>query len=159
MYYNAQGGFREVRGTLDLIEICSILRKHHCSNSTLAFLDIKYAYDSVDRSYIWRTLQPYLDPALLDLLKNPFNKVQIGVILGNAKSSCFPPKTGVLQGSILSSFLYFIYINQLPSLLRDHPLPHEAEKDPVDFALSVNCLLYDDDVVLIASSAQLPAIL
>ncbi|KAG1614598.1 hypothetical protein G6F46_006833 [Rhizopus delemar] len=158
-----QGSFREARGTLDqalcLIEICSILRKHHHINPTLAFLDIKSAYDTVDRSYIWRTLQPYLDPALLNILKNLFNEVQIEVILGNVKSSRFSPKTGVLQGSILSSFLYSIYINQLPNLLRDHPLPHEAEKDPVDFALSVNCLLYGDDVVLIASSAQLPAIL
>ncbi|KAG1031914.1 hypothetical protein G6F43_013865 [Rhizopus delemar] len=92
-----QGGFREARGTLDqalcLIEICSILRKHHHINPTLAFLDIKSAYGTVDRSYIWRTLQPYLDPVLLNLLKNPFNEVQIEVILGNAKSSRFSPKT------------------------------------------------------------------
>ncbi|KAG1180848.1 hypothetical protein G6F36_010293 [Rhizopus arrhizus] len=54
---------------------------------------------------------------------------------------------------------YRLKSSLLPNLLRDHPLPHEAEKDPVDFALSVNCLLYADDVVLIASSAQLPAIL
>ncbi|KAG1046605.1 hypothetical protein G6F43_010916 [Rhizopus delemar] len=122
-------------------------------------MDIKSAYDTVDRGYIWRTLQPYLDTALLDLLKNLFNEVQIEVILGNAKSSRFSPKAGVLQGSILSPFLYSIYTNQLPSLLHDHPLPHEAEKDPMDFALSVNYLLYADDVVLVASSAQLPAIL
>ncbi|KAG1507995.1 hypothetical protein G6F47_008715 [Rhizopus delemar] len=54
---------------------------------------------------------------------------------------------------------YRLKSSLLPKLLRDHPLPHEAEQDPVDFALSVNCLLYADDVVLIASSAQLPAIL
>ncbi|KAG1491846.1 hypothetical protein G6F46_010138 [Rhizopus delemar] len=158
-----QDGFREARGTIDqalcLIESCSILRKRHRINPTLAFLDIKSAYNTVDRSYIWRTLQPCLDSALLDLLKNLFNEVQIEVILDNAKSSRFSPKTGVLQGSILSPFLYSIYINQLPSFLRAHPLPHKAENDPVDFALSVNCLLYADDVVLIAFSAQLPAIL
>ncbi|KAG1053263.1 hypothetical protein G6F43_004649 [Rhizopus delemar] len=62
------------------------------------------------------------------------------------------------MNSILSPFLYSIYINQLPNLLRDHPLPHLTEKDPIDFALSVNCLLYADYVVLIASSAQLPGI-
>ncbi|KAG1578780.1 hypothetical protein G6F48_011664 [Rhizopus delemar] len=122
----AQGGFRVARSTLDqalsLVEICSILRKHHKVTPTLAFLDIKSAYDTVDRRHVWQALEQSLDPALLNLLKNLFNDVQIEVFLGNAKSSRFSPVTGVLQGSILSPFLYSIYVNQLPNLLRDHPL-------------------------------------
>ncbi|KAG0843425.1 hypothetical protein G6F16_000952 [Rhizopus arrhizus] len=65
----AQGEFRESRSFLDqfqcLIEICSILRRNHNSFPTLAFLDIKSTYDTVDRSYVWCELQSHLCPALL----------------------------------------------------------------------------------------------
>lgn len=68
----AQGGFRESRSSLDqvqcLIETCSILRRHHNISPTLAFLDIKSAYDTVDRSYIWRELQSHICPALLGVV-------------------------------------------------------------------------------------------
>ncbi|KAG0950192.1 hypothetical protein G6F26_001852 [Rhizopus arrhizus] len=131
----AQGGFREARSTLDqalcLAEICTILRKHYDINPTLAFLDIKSAYDTVNRDHVWQTLSPCIHPALLGLLKNLFNDVQIEVLLGNTKSSRFSPKTGVLQGSILSPFLYSIYINQLPGLLRDRPLDPVPDANPV----------------------------
>ncbi|KAG1510472.1 hypothetical protein G6F53_006656 [Rhizopus delemar] len=159
----AQGGFREARSTLDqalcLAEICAILRKHYDINPTLAFLDIKSAYDTVNRDHVWQTLSPCVHPALLGLLKNIFNDVQIEVLLGNTKSSRFSPKTGVLQGSILSPFLYSIYINQLPSLLRDRPLDPVPDAEPVMFASSINCLLYADDVVLIASPSRLQTLL
>ncbi len=121
----AQGGFRESRSSLDqvhcLVEICSILRRNHNCFPTLAFLNIKSAYDTVDRSYIWEVLQPHLCPALLGVLKNLFDQVQIKVLLDNHISYRFSPVTGALQGSILSPFLYSIYINQLPARLR---LPH-----------------------------------
>ncbi|KAG0735654.1 hypothetical protein G6F62_008530 [Rhizopus arrhizus] len=116
----AQGGFRESHSSLDqvqyLIEICSILRRNHNSFSTLAFLDIKSDYDTVDCSYVWRELQSHLCPALLGILKNPFDHVQIEILLVNRVSYRFSPVTGVLQGSILSPFLYSIYINRFPSM-------------------------------------------
>lgn len=159
----AQGGFREARSTLDqalcLAEICSILRKHYAVNPTLVFLDIRSAYDTVNRDYVWKTLAPCIYPTLLGLLKNLFNDVQIEVLLGNTKSARFSPKTGLLQGSIPSPFLYSIYINQLPGLLRDSPLDPNPVTDPVTFASSINCLLYADDVVLIASPSRLQTLL
>ncbi|KAG2197298.1 hypothetical protein INT46_001805 [Mucor plumbeus] len=119
---STQGGFREARSSLDqvqwLIEICSTLRRTNHPSPTLAFLDIKSAYDTVDRSYIWRTLQPHLCPALLGILKNLFDHVQIEILLDNRVSYRLSPVTGVLQGSILSPFLYSIYINRLPAILR-----------------------------------------
>ncbi|KAG1443425.1 hypothetical protein G6F46_012007 [Rhizopus delemar] len=118
----AQGGFRESRGAIDqalcLAEIYYILRSNHHTKPVLAFLDIKSAYDTVDRNYIWEILQPYISPLLLGLLRNLFDEVQIEVLLSNATSRRFHPKTGVLQGSILSPYLYSVYINQLPVYLR-----------------------------------------
>ncbi|KAG0737612.1 hypothetical protein G6F57_002804 [Rhizopus arrhizus] len=159
----AQGDFRVARSTLDqalsLVEICSILRKHQKVTPTLAFLDIKSAYDTVDRRHMWQVLEQSLDSALLNLLKNLFNDVQIKILLGNAKSSRSSPATGLLQGSILSPFLYSIYINQLSNLLRDHPFADSSQTNPIELTLSINYLLYADDVVLIASPPHLTAFL
>ncbi|KAG1443763.1 hypothetical protein G6F55_012560 [Rhizopus delemar] len=149
----AQGGFRESRSSLDqvqcLIEICSILRRNHNSFPTLAFLDIKSAYDTVDRSYVWRELQSHLCPALLGILKNLFDHVQIEILLDNRVSYRFSPVTGVLQGSILSPFLYSLYINRLPSILRQPLLLDNSFSGDIvsDLTPAINCLLYADDVI------------
>ncbi|KAG0776452.1 hypothetical protein G6F16_012820 [Rhizopus arrhizus] len=159
----AQGGFRSSRSTLDqalcLIETCSILRRKHKITPTLAFLDIKSAYDTVDREHIWNTLQPTASPALLGLLRNLFDDAHIEVIVSNASSYRFSPTTGVLQGSILSPFLYSLYINELPSLLRRQALDAALTTNVCQFTKSINCLLYADDVVLIADSPDLEVLL
>ena len=157
----ALGGFREARSSLDqvqcLIEIFSILRRTNHPSSTLAFLDIESAYDTVDRSYIWRTLQLHLCPALLDILKNLFNHVQIEILLDNCVSYRLSPVTGVLQGSILSPFLYSIYTNRLPAILRQSLLLDNSFSGDIvtDLIPSLNCLLYADNVVLIAPPEKL----
>ncbi|KAG1060434.1 hypothetical protein G6F41_012863 [Rhizopus arrhizus] len=157
----AQGGFRESRGSLDqalcLAEICTILRRHYRITPVLAFLDIKSAYDTVDRRQIWHTLEKTAPAALISLLRNLFDEVQIEVLLNNATSTRFSPVTGVLQGSILSPFLYSIYINELPRLLRLQPITMDIS--PTELILRLNCLLYADDVVLIAAKADMPSLL
>ncbi|KAG1470506.1 hypothetical protein G6F56_002649 [Rhizopus delemar] len=161
----AQDGFRESRSSLDqvqcLIEICSILRRNHNSFPKLAFLDIKSAYGKVNRSYVWRELQSHLCPALLGILKNLFDNVQIEILLDNRVSYRFSPVTGVLQGSILSPFLYSIYINRLPSILRqplllDNSFPGDIVSN---LTPTINCLLYADDVLLITNPENLTALL
>jgi hypothetical protein len=48
--------------------------------------------------------------------------VTIEVIINNASSKPIFPSRGVLQGSILSPFLYAIFINELPAFLRTIPM-------------------------------------
>ncbi|KAG0786380.1 hypothetical protein G6F22_006146 [Rhizopus arrhizus] len=153
----AQGGFREFRSALDqalcLSEICNILRTRHQIKPVLAFLDIKSAYDTVNRSFVWETLRHYISSPMLGLLRCLFDDVQIEVLLSNATSYRFSPKTGVLQGSILSPYLYSVYINQLPAQLRLQAL--NPNMSPLEIVPSLNCLLYADDVVLIAERSKM----
>ena len=81
-------------------------------------------------------------------------------MLDNRASRRFSPITGVLQGSILSPFLYSIYINQLASRLRlPDQLTSTTQDDFSTFVPAINCLLYADGAVLIASSEKLQHLL
>ncbi|KAG1229728.1 hypothetical protein G6F68_008394 [Rhizopus microsporus] len=55
------------------------------------------------------------------------------------------------------SVLYSIYINEFPRLLR--PQPITTDISPAELILRLNCLLYADDVVLIATKADMPILL
>ncbi|CEG69049.1 hypothetical protein RMATCC62417_05195 [Rhizopus microsporus] len=148
----AQGGFRESRSALGqalcLSETYQILRSQFRITPILAFLDIKSSYNTVNRSFVWETLSQSNSPPLLGQLRNLFDDAQIEVLLSNVTSRQLRPKTGVLQGSISSLYLYSVYINQLPAQLRHQALP--SSSSPLEMIPSLNYLLYTDDVVLIA---------
>ncbi|KAG0755607.1 hypothetical protein G6F33_011443 [Rhizopus arrhizus] len=114
-----------------------------------AFLKFVTHYETL----IWHILQQYITPATLGLLRNLFDDVLIEVLLSNTSSRRLHPRTGVLQGSILSPYLYSVYINQLPALLR--PQTFTADKTPDETIPLLNCLLYADDVALISDQQNM----
>jgi hypothetical protein len=183
-----QGGFRAQRGSLDqafnLQMIIREYKRQYDHQPTLAFLDIKQAYDSVRRDIIWTKLHNQgATPELLAILQNMFEEVSIQVILHNHTSSPIYPTTGVLQGSILSPLLYAIYIDSLPLALRNitphHPITirtlppstlSEAEvlkkkrknrkEKRLDTQVSIiNATLFADDVALIGSAQDVSTML
>jgi hypothetical protein len=79
--------------------------------------------------------------------------VQMEILLNNTASTRFSPVTGVLQVSILSSFLYSICINHLLLLLCSKPLSENPPSTQMTSFLT--CLLYADDAVLIADKDQM----
>jgi hypothetical protein len=89
----AHGGFREARRSLDqvtcLSEMCNILCHSYRITPVLAFSDIKSAYDMLGRRYTWNPLEIAAPKALIDLLQNLFDEVQIEILLNNTISPCF----------------------------------------------------------------------
>jgi hypothetical protein len=83
----AQGGFRPQRSVLDqalcLHELMHLHRQsHHHRPPVVTFLDIKAAYDTVDRNVIWAALtETSTPPALLSLLRHLFDDVTTAVLL------------------------------------------------------------------------------
>lgn len=162
----SQGGFRQQRSALDQVACLQHIIHHHTktrSPPVLVCLDIKSAYDTVDRNIIWNRLQQHCSPPLLGLLQHLFDKVSISVLLDGYTSHSFSPLTGVLQGSVLSPALYSVYINQLPQLLRlaDEALHHSFQHlpPPLIRQTTLNSLLYADDIILIGTRDSIPTLL
>jgi hypothetical protein len=162
----AQGGFRPQRSPLDQA-LCLhdlmhdyFLTHHHYPS--VAFLDIKSAYDTVDRRVIWHALaESTLPKAVLALLINLFDEVAVSVLVSNHASVPFGPVTGVLQGSVLSPHLYSIYINSLPAMLRQAASPHTTTVTvPGDIIpTSINSLLFADDVAIFGTKDEVQSML
>ena len=169
--YVAQGGFKSQHSALDQA-VClhdliqDYFKSHHEHYPVIAFLDIATAYDSVDRTIIWKAMSDHNAPApLLGLLKSLFDNVSISVLIGNVTSTSFAPVTGVLQGSVLSPMLYSIYINSLPALLRVHASPTTtrvnvpSNVNDTSELLPINSLLFADDVAIFGTRDEVQAML
>jgi Reverse transcriptase (RNA-dependent DNA polymerase)/Endonuclease-reverse transcriptase len=159
-----QGGFRAGRSTLDqaatLNEIIRAMKKAHRTWPVLAFLDIKAAYDSVDRSILLRKCEERgFTPQIVETVRQLFDFNNACVLIQGKTTQSFKMSTGVQQGSILSPLLYSIFIDDMRDvlqrasglLLRSQP---KCLKDMMTKPTKLNMLLYADDIVLFGRTAR-----
>ena len=114
-----QFAYKKNRCTLDAVSslfhfVCKSLydkAKHvHC-----AFLDYSSAFDSVPRSLLLKKLQSFGCPSsLLEWLLDYFSRRYQYVKLGKKQSTSSLSNSGVLQGAVLSPYLFTTYISDLP---------------------------------------------
>lgn len=108
----------------------------------VAYLDIKAAYDSVPRQLLWKKCSAKrLSPAVVACLEQLFDGNESFVTINGVNSRSFYHPAGVQQGAILSPLLYSIFIDDLPEALRGRDLEDD---------LLVNCVMYADDVAIVA---------
>ena len=86
------------------------------------FLDISKAFDKVwHKGLLFKLKQNVINGHLLRILENFLNKRKQRVVLNGQTSSWSDVLAGVPQGSILSSLLFLIYINDLSDGLQCSP--------------------------------------
>ena len=98
------------------------------------FIDLKNAYDTVDHSILFNKLEKMkIGPRLIRILKALYSSARISVDINDSSINV---NRGVLQGSILSPFLFNLYINYLIE---------EIKK------VAFEVLAYDDDIAILCS--------
>lgn len=147
-----QGGFRRKRGTLDQI---AALQEWICQAKSvklgryMAFLDIKAAYDQVDRTILWEKCKSKSVPSnMINVLKALFDHNEAFLAINGHSTERFKINCGVLQGSLLSPLLYSVFIDDIVDDINQLKL-----KDAMSLGgRPYRILLYADDIVLMANS-------
>ena len=174
-----QAGFRKDRNCAQNLMILSeslFHRRLQQRRSYVAFIDLKKAYDSIDRSLLWQKLRGMgVVGRFLGILQALYVNLSYSVVLADAHTDQFSPSVGLRQGCNLSPLLFNLYINDLAVQLRAVPGilwerigpngylakgPREGSydlgpgKSPSDapFVLKVTSLFFADDIAIIAST-------
>ncbi|CAG5039926.1 unnamed protein product [Parnassius apollo] len=106
-----------------------------------AFMDVEKAYDRVDRDVLWQTLNSFgLSAGLIQALESLCRDSGACVRINGVDSDWFDIHKGVRQGCVASPWLLNLFMKVEECGLRMGEL-------------TIKCLLYADDQVILASSA------
>ena len=116
LLHESQCGFRRGRGCADqLFSLRMLMEKAHEYNHPIyaCFIDLKKAYDLVNRDSLWRILQySYrLPPKLLSIIRALYEDSNAAVRAYRKVSDKFPVTSGVRQGCVLASTLFNFYFD------------------------------------------------
>jgi hypothetical protein len=138
-----QGGFRSKRSTMHQAFALHEVMVGRPGIQTV-LLDLRAAYDRVDRRVLWRLLRRRygVDYSMVLLLQKLFDENASHLVISGTRSAAMPNLRGLLQGSSLSPLLFNLFIDELLVLLR--------RQGPrlVTAGYNANCLAFADDLVL-----------
>jgi hypothetical protein len=146
-----QGGFRAQRSTLQAAFVLHEIMLNR-PGLQVVLLDLKAAYDSVDRRVLWRMLRERYaaDEALCRMLEKLFDGNTTQLVVSGVKSRPIANLRGLLQGSSLSPLLFNLFINALLEELLQAPKVTTSR-------VSTNVLAFADDLALVAESPRVMA--
>jgi len=146
-----QSGFVAGRSTIDAILALRLLSELHREFDrplNVAYLDIKAAFDSVDRLALWKALRGRGVPdILLDLIISLHENTGTQVRLGQDLLQRFVTTSGVRQGCMLAPALFCVAIDWI--------LRHMPSKPGIEVGRShFSDLVYADDTAFLLESAN-----
>ena len=133
-----QAGFRKNRSCADQISSLRIILEQSTELNTplyANFIDYSKAFDSIDRSTLWKIMANYGIPdKLINLIKSMY-KDSGGQILHKGKlTDFFSIVTGVRQGCLISPFLFLLAIDWI--LIRS-----TGDNTGIQWTLTVNLMI------------------
>jgi len=148
-FHPSQAGFRRQFSTMT-----QLMASHQMSQMGYhfhLFLDLKNAYDRVPIGRLLDKLKARSPPlGLLSLIDSLFMETQSRCVINDQLSTPFKRNRGVFQGSILSPWLFNVFIDDLACELNRIVVDPE---DRLDVPLP-NALFFADDIELLARSGR-----
>ncbi|VDP37016.1 unnamed protein product [Schistosoma margrebowiei] len=125
-----QAGFRKDISCTDQIATLRIIVEQSIEwNSSLYinFIDYEKAFDSVDRTTLWKLLRHYGVPQkIVNIIRNSYDGFNCKIVHGGQLTKSFEIKSDVRQGCLLSHFLFLLVIDWITfSLSPGDRLDHE----------------------------------
>ena len=112
-----------------------------------AFVDIKRAFDTVWHSSLFVKLHRLgIRGKVWRILLDMYNSLESCVSLNRKLSGWFPVEQGVRQWSVLSTFLYIVFMNELLEEIQN------SRKGSCIGTTDTSCPAYVDDTVFLANS-------
>jgi len=150
----SQAGFRSGYSTTDnMFVLYSLISKYlNRKQRTLyvAFIDFEKAFDTVDRTILFNTLEKYgISGRLLQAIKSIYQVVQAKVRANGQYTDEFPCPVGLRQGCPLSPVLFSIFINELYNTLLSEGIRGIQIFPEI---IEIFMLLFADDIALISDT-------
>ena len=147
--HEAQAGFRSGYSTADnlftLFNVVS-LRQSQNKKTYIFYVDLKAAFDRVERNALFYKLSSYgVSTKFCNLLRSLYENTRMGVWTAEGISEYFETHTGVKQGCLLSPMLFSLFLNDLPGILSGGVRVGDTK---------IKCLMYADDVAIVAENAS-----
>ena len=147
-----QNGFRKERGGADNSFILNTIlwkAKAMKSKTHLAFLDISKAYDSVNRSILWKKLSSMgFGGHFLSTLRSLYRDDSVDCMVNGLLTKPIYLRRGLRQGCSLSPMLFALYISDIGRMITSSSLGFRVNN------VTVSGLLFADDIVIITRKSE-----
>ena len=145
-----QNGHRSKRSCTDhLFTLNSIVqnRLNSKQNTFVCFVDIRKAFDNVNRDCLWYKLKKCgIQGKMLNAIQSLYQDVSYAVKVNGRLTEWFKVQNGVKQGCVLSCSLFQVYLNDLATEINRLNCGVKVNND------MVSLLMFADDIALIAKS-------
>lgn len=155
-----QNGFRRNRrldDNLFVITQCIEIATARQKPLWIAFLDIRGAYDNVNREKLWSQLREYgLERKMIEFLQQVYTDNEVEITWEEETTKPAKIRSGLRQGCPLSPLLFMIYMSQMEKRLEQSTIgtdiSYMLEGQKVVQVLAG--LMYADDIVLLADTRE-----